>query len=252
MYRLMIVDDEEEIRSGLCAFHWADYGFQVCVALSDGQEALDYVLTHPVDVALCDIKMEEVDGLSFATTIKERGIPLKIVILTGYKDMQYISTAMRQGCYDYLLKPTKFSKLGEVFTSLRRELDASWSKKLSMQVEHDRYGGGDVIQYAKAYIRAHIETASLDSLASYLSLSSVYVSRLFKEKTGQSFSDFYQACRFEKAKELLSDPGLSVILVAKCVGYTNATNFARAFKLACGESPTEYRSHLKLRNDLPG
>lgn len=249
MYRLMIVDDEEEIRCGLASFDWASLGFQVCALLSDGQEALDWVLTHPADVALCDIKMDGMSGLAFAKNVKERGLPLKIVLLTGYKDMEFVSEAMHQGCYDYLLKPTKFSKLISVFTALEKILDEEWSQKLSSEAEHVREGGGDVIGYAKAYIQSHLEDASLDSLAGYVNLSPVYVSRLFKEKTGQSFSDYTQNARVEKAKELLRDPRFSIAQVAQCVGYSNATNFARAFKLLCGESPTEYRSHLKLKND---
>lgn len=249
MYRLMIVDDEQEIRNGLASFDWVSLGFQVCALLSDGQEALDWILSHPVDVALCDIKMEEMSGLEFARDVKSRALPLKIVLLTGYKDMEFVSEAMHQGCYDYLLKPTKFSKLISVFTALRKILDEEWSQQLSSGAEHTPEGGGDVIQYAKVYIQSHLENASLESLASYVNLSPVYVSRLFKEKTGQSFSDFCQNTRGEKAKELLRNPRNSITQIAQDVGYSNATNFARAFKLLYGESPSEYRAHLKLKND---
>ncbi len=249
MYRLMIVDDEVEILNGLALFDWASCGFQICAALPNGKEALDYVLSHPVDVALCDIKMEVMSGLDFANEIRARELPLKIVLLTGYKDMDFISQAMHAGCYDYILKPTKFSRLIAVFSSLKEILDEEWKRNTANMAEYGDERDNDVIQYALTYIRSHLETVSLESLSDYLGLSPVYISRLFKEKTGSSFSDFYQQERFNKATEMLRNPDITIVQIASALGYTNSTNFSRAFKSSCGESPTEYRSHLRLKNE---
>jgi Response regulator containing CheY-like receiver domain and AraC-type DNA-binding domain len=249
MYRLIIVDDEVSIREGLASFDWLSLGFQVSATLTNGQEALDYVLTHPVDVALCDIRMDVMDGLEFSEEIKRRALALKIVLLTGFKDMDYISRAMHSGCYDYLLKPTKFSRLIAVFTDLKRILDEEWRERTARDAVYSESCDNDVIGYAKAFISSHLDTASLDSLSEYLGLSSVYVSRLFKAKAGMSFAEYYQTARHERALELLRIPENSIGQIAQMLGYSNATNFARAFKLISGESPTDYRTHLMLKND---
>ena len=249
MYRLMIVDDEVEIRNGLALFDWASCGFRVSACLSDGMEALNYVLNHPVDVAICDINMDRMTGLEFAKEIADRKLCLKIVLLTGYKDMNYVSEAMHYGCYDYLLKPTKFSKLYSLFQSLKSILDEEWKDRLARSAEYGQGIENDVIQYAKAYILSHLDTASLDSVSEYLGLSPTYFSRLFKESTGCSFSDYCQNSRISKAMDLLKNPDMSILSVARYVGYTNATNFARAFKCQSGSSPSEYRLRLTLKND---
>ena len=59
MYHLMIVDDEEKIRSGISSyFPWDELGFQVVKLAADGQEAFDYMLgDERVDAILCDIMM---------------------------------------------------------------------------------------------------------------------------------------------------------------------------------------------------
>jgi len=249
MYRLIIVDDEVSIREGLASFDWLSLGFEVATTLTNGQEALDYILTHPVDAALCDVRMEVMDGLKFADEVKKRNLAVKIVLLTGFKDMDYISRAMHSGCYDYLLKPTKFSRLIAVFTALKAILDTEWKARTASAAVYTESSDNDVIGYAKAFIASHLDTASLDSLSAYLGLSPVYVSRLFKTRAGMSFAEYYQNARLEKARELLRVPENSIGRIAQLLGYSNATNFARAFKLLSGESPTDYRTHLMLKND---
>ncbi len=234
-HKVLIVDDEQTIRSGLYKFHWEQLGFEAVAAVEDGKEALDYVLSHPVDVVLCDIRMPRMDGLSFAQEIWERKLRVTIIFLTGFKDMQYIRQAMRYGCRDYLLKPTRFKQLEELFAHLKQELDQAKDTPLL-------FGDDDlVIRTAKNYILTHLESVSLESLSSFLHLSPTYLSKLFKDRTGFHFSDYCQQERMALAKKLLLDSRNQVQDIAIRTGYSNAANFARAFKVQFGYSPTEYR-----------
>ena len=233
-HTLLIVDDELTIRQGLSSFHWEELGFKAVAALEDGKQALEYVLSHPVDVVLCDIRMPLMDGLTFAKEVWDRKLPVTVVLLTGYKDMEYIRQAMRYGCRDYLLKPTRFKQLEELFSHLKQEMDAKWKDAQVPDSDED-----SVIRTAKAYILSHLDSVSLETVAAYLNRSPAYFSKIFKERTGIQFSDFCQKERLSLAKSLLDDPRNQVQDIALQTGYSNAANFARAFKMQCGLSPTD-------------
>ncbi len=95
---------------------------------------------------------------------------------------------------------------------------------------------------AKLWIRGRLhEDASLNALAEFLHLSPKYVSSRFKQVTGESFGDFVTRVRFERARELLLDPGQKVAEVAEAVGYGDANYFSIAFKKNTGLTPSEFR-----------
>ena len=101
---------------------------------------------------------------------------------------------------------------------------------------------GELIDRVKAYIQAHFaEKITLAVLSETFYVSPVYLSRLFKRKTGINFVDYLTSLRIEKAKEYLRDPELRVYHVAEMVGYENPRYFARLFKKDTGFSPQEYK-----------
>ena len=235
-HTLLIVDDELTIRQGLASFHWEQLGFKAVATLENGEQALEYILSNSVDVVLCDIRMPVMDGLSFAKEIWERKLNVTIILLTGYKDMGYIRQAMRYGCRDYLLKPTRFKQLEELFLHLKQELDTKWEDRGASASDEG------IIRAAKFYIHSHLDSVSLEAVALYLNRSPTYFSKFFKDRTGMHFSDYCQKERLALAKTLLDDPRNQVQDISLQTGYSNAANFARAFKMQCGLSPTEYRA----------
>lgn len=101
------------------------------------------------------------------------------------------------------------------------------------------------VAQAKRYVESHIhEDITLGDVAKQMFLSPAYLSRLFREKTGQTFSSFLAGCRLEHAKLLLSTTDLSVSEIAASIGYKEANSFSRFFKGCTGLSPTGYRSSV--------
>lgn len=86
---------------------------------------------------------------------------------------------------------------------------------------------------------------SLNALAEQFRLSIYYVSRVFKETTGENFIDYLTALRVEKAKELLVQSDSKIREISEQVGYSNANSFIRIFKKSTGLTPTEYRDMCK-------
>lgn len=124
MYRLVVVDDEQTIRRGMCNYiDWNAMGFEVAADFEDGKETIEYIENHPVDVVLTDIEMAEVSGLELARYIWQEKLPIKVVILSGYKEFEYARKAIEYDVEHYLLKPIRMDEMQQVFSKIRTQLD---------------------------------------------------------------------------------------------------------------------------------
>lgn len=81
----------------------------------------------------------------------------------------------------------------------------------------------------------------LDMVADHLGVSYYFLSRMFKDETGESFSDILNAIRVDCAITLLLNTDLPVQSISERVGYTNRNTFLRAFQKRTGTTPLRYR-----------
>lgn len=130
MYKLIIVDDEKEIREGLAAFAWDSLGIEMNGMFGHGLDALHYAAEHPVDIVLTDIRMPFMDGVELMELLNKRHPYIKVVVLSGYNDFDYAKKAIQNGAVDYLLKPTQFAPLADTFRRLIAKLDAEKQEEL--------------------------------------------------------------------------------------------------------------------------
>ncbi|GEM_PF-3322177 len=100
------------------------------------------------------------------------------------------------------------------------------------------------------YVEDHYyEPIQLDQLCKMCNYTMSYVSRVFRETTGKSFSEYLMYVRVEKACAMLSSTNKSVGKIAKAVGYSNTSFFFRLFKNCTGMTPREWRSLHKNDNE---
>ncbi len=101
---------------------------------------------------------------------------------------------------------------------------------------------GEPIRAAQEYVRAHIDRQiSLEEVSERAFVSAGYLSTLFKERTGKTFSDYVIETRIEEAKRLLRDPSLNISGIAERVGYADQRHFSKVFQKMVGVTPTAYR-----------
>ncbi|MFC5449082.1 response regulator [Paenibacillus aestuarii] len=113
MYKVIIVDDEIEIREGLrTVFPWNELGqFEVHTA-GDADSAMILVREIQPDIIITDIKMSGMSGLEMISELKEKKLfHGKAIIISGFDDFAYIRTAMQNGAVDYILKPINIEEL---------------------------------------------------------------------------------------------------------------------------------------------
>lgn len=133
MYKVLIVDDEDLIRQGLITFvNWKAMGFEIVGEAADGNQAFEMIQKLKPHVVLTDIKMPGCTGIDLMKKIRNAGISVKIVVLSGYDEFEYAKTALEVGAIDYLLKPIKFDKLNEVFSKIKEESDIKIVEKIKI------------------------------------------------------------------------------------------------------------------------
>lgn len=138
MYKLIIAEDEEKLKRGLCNFiPWPELGFEVIAAFSDGKEVLDYLSQHSVDVVFTDIQMTDVSGLEIAKFVHEHQRACKVVVISGYKEFSYARQAIEYKVEHFLIKPVDTDEIGRVFTELKRRLDREQQLEHTFQKERD-------------------------------------------------------------------------------------------------------------------
>lgn len=124
MYRLLIVDDEEDIRRGMArGIPWEEWGFQVIGQAENGEEAVGLIEAFRPDVVLSDIKMPKMDGIELMQYLHVNEPETRIIILSGYNDVKYLSMAIKNQVTEYLLKPTDIDEFEALFHRLKAELD---------------------------------------------------------------------------------------------------------------------------------
>lgn len=111
--KLLIVDDEKLIREGLKVMLSVFDDIEVVGTAENGYKALEVCKTTDVDVVLMDIRMKTCDGVMGTRLIKEQFTKIKVIILTTFKDKEYIREALRYGAFGYMLKDSSHDVIYE-------------------------------------------------------------------------------------------------------------------------------------------
>jgi DNA-binding NarL/FixJ family response regulator len=104
--RVMLVDDEELMRTGLRSVLSSDPSIEVVAEATDGGQAVRRAAQARPDVVLMDVRMPDVDGIAATAELLERVPEAKVVILTTFEEDEYIDGALRAGASGFLLKRT--------------------------------------------------------------------------------------------------------------------------------------------------
>ncbi|BFT74299.1 response regulator [Paenibacillus sp. P36] len=144
--------------------------------------------------------------------------------------------------FDYDNKLTiLFEKSREEVQALNKLIISTWLQAVR---ETRNYGAHLSIKQVTAFIENNYKNSelSLQMVADQVKLSVPYLSQVFKQSTGISFSQYLIQTRMEKAKQLLSEPDCKAYEIPDHIGYTDYPHFTKSFKKYFGISPREFRA----------
>lgn len=119
MIRTLIVDNNQPILVVLSVMLKVK-GFEPVPALGGATGVQALLSGEHFDIMLCDIRMEEVDGMEVLELARKRHPDMPVIMLTGYADPATAKTALELGAFDYLLKPFQSDQL---VTTIKRALE---------------------------------------------------------------------------------------------------------------------------------
>jgi DNA-binding NtrC family response regulator len=117
--KILIVDDDPGVRSAY-DFHFGHSGFDVRTA-SSAEEGLGMMHAFAPDLVITDIQMGGMSGLELLATVNKAMPEVDVVVMTGYEDMRTAIGAIRDGAYDYLVKPVDLEQLELVVNRCLRD-----------------------------------------------------------------------------------------------------------------------------------
>lgn len=131
-YRVMIVDDEAILRTGMLHLcNWNEYGIEIVAQAGNGQEALQLIDIFQPHVVITDIVMPVMDGVEFTKMMRIQHPEIKIVVLSSYSEFNYVREVFKYGVTDYLLKPkVSATELISLIQSLCSDMELTSNNKL--------------------------------------------------------------------------------------------------------------------------
>ena len=120
MKKILLIEDEEPIRRVLLRILIDENkGYQITES-HDGKEGFLKLTKEDFDLVLCDIKMPKMDGIEVLQKVRENGINIPFIMLTGHGNISTAVEAMKAGAYDFILKPPDLNRL---LTAVRNALE---------------------------------------------------------------------------------------------------------------------------------
>jgi two-component system response regulator YesN len=200
--------------------------------LESGQKKEYFMLLHELCDDLSTIKIKDYNpGLEVYYNIS--------MIILGFINKHSLATSIS-------------SKIG-IYKLTRADEHSTWSEAVSYLMELSKsifdillnmqsMRAENVIDILKQYVKEHIsEDLTLTALSGIVHFNPSYLSRLFKQETGISLSDYILSTKMEKAKYYLSDTNMKINEIALAVGYDLPHSFTRLFRNVTGLSPHDYR-----------
>ena len=140
LYRIILVDDEEEVRKSIIRkIDWTAVGFAVVGDAENGEDALEKIENLEPDVVLTDIRMPYMDGLTLAERIRQKYPSMKIVIFSGYDDFEYAKQAIKLNVTEYILKPVNVEELTAILKRIKTNLDEEIEQKRNVNLLRENY-----------------------------------------------------------------------------------------------------------------
>ena len=123
--KALIVDDEKHVRDAIQLLaDWKRHGITEVLQAADGEEAVELIRKHSPQIVMTDMRMPRKDGAALLTWLHTYVPDIKVLVISGYDDFEYVRHAIRHGGMDYILKPVNPAALNEALDKAA----AAWTR----------------------------------------------------------------------------------------------------------------------------
>ena len=225
--QILIVDDEPLVISELVGF-LRDESYDVFTA-ENGIEGLEILRKEEIDLAVVEMDIEGMDGITLLENVKAEKIQTAILIMADFETIESVEKILKAGAVSVFDKPIK----KDVFLAKLKEYmppQDIWKTWL------------------ESFLEAHYSNPKLKfkDVRHYFRFSKSYGYALFKKHLGKTFRESLREVRVEKAKCLLEETRLPIYEIAKRCGFRESSRFNEAFRRLYGIPPLAYRKKVDI------
>ena len=184
MYQVIIVEDDPMVAE--IDKQYVEHNSKMAIAgiFQNGQDALDFVRTHPVDLIMLDYYMPVMDGRTFLVKLRAEGILADVIMVTAASEARHVSELYSYGVSDYLIKPFDYNRFQTALQKFVARKEAFSGDKAFNQ-EGQRSGQfvdkgihPVTLEIICSFLREHkSEKLSIEDIAKNVSLSRVTLRR---------------------------------------------------------------------------
>lgn len=272
MWKVLLADDEPFVREGVEKLvPWDELGYELEGTYKNGKELLEAVPVKMPDLVIMDIQMPFVTGLEAAKLIHEEYPEISVILLTAYAEFRYAQQAIEYGVDGYILKSNLLIDLPKFLEGMAKKLEKKkeiWdvmkslakteetAMKCDVEEESDlaeyeeAESGDELIQLTNAYVKENLANKiTLDDIADAVHVNRSYLSRLYKQKTGENLFEMINRSRIDMAKDFIRQRDKKIYEIAYLVGLDDTAYFSRLFKKYAGCSPKDYVNSLNMKKE---
>ena len=246
----LLVEDDEAIRQYVQSELSSELVVQAC---ANGQEAWDYIVSHPgkVDIVVSDIMMPVMDGMTLCQKLQSNfntnHIPIVLVTALG-SDADRI-VGISNGADAYVSKPFNIDVLRTTILQLlktRQILQGKYHGDKQQEEHIDKVEmespDENLMKRVMKVINENMDNPelSVEVVADKVGISRVHFYRKMKDLTGQSPRDFVKYVRLKEAARLLAEKDYDITGVSVATGFKSLSAFSTSFKALYGLTPSEW------------
>ena len=163
LYKMILVDDEDEVRGRISSKISEESGFTVVGSAGNGYDALELIEEHAPHVVLTDIKMPFINGIELAAAIRRDYPTIRVAFITGYDEFDYAREAVELGVSCYLTKPVTQNDISRFLDKLKIELDEEFKRQYNLELLKKRYEESLPLIIDNYFASALISSSAADS-----------------------------------------------------------------------------------------
>mgnify|MGYP000826092517 FL=1 len=249
LQRLLIVEDNDELRNYLTHTLSDNYTIQTC---SNGKEALTIVKEYMPELIISDIMMPEMRGDELCAAIKNdiETSHIPIILLTALNDEKNILEGLKIGADEYIVKPFNIGILKATIANLLTNRALLKSKYANLEVSEEEEVSPNCatdldwkfIATVKKSVEENIDNPAfnVDVLCNLLNMSRTSFYNKLKALTDQAPADYIRLIRLKRAAALLKTGQHSVTEISELTGFNDVKYFREVFKKHFKMSPSKY------------
>ncbi|MEO6686916.1 MAG: response regulator, partial [Dyadobacter sp.] len=257
MYKILIVEDNADLRDYLHNLFRSHYQVYVCADGAEGWEKAKQILP---DLILSDVNMPIMSGLELSKKIKQnqktKHIP--VILLTALSAAIQELEGLETGADDYIVKPFNEeilkAKIGN-FLQNRQRLQQYYHQQILLEpneiviADHDKL----FLEKAMGIVESNLtdRNFNVQSLVNQMHISQAVFYRRIKSITGQTVIEFIRDVRLKNAAQLLKNPHVRISEVASMVGMEDVRNFRIFFQKRYDSLPSVYAKTFRTNGFPP-